>query len=296
MRETIVPETRSRRWSSTRNAPVKLIRKCLGMLCAVTAFTFSTASPALVNPESIRDSAPIIIDCRVLEAFTIRVAGTEAAKLRCRIDNVERSPVDLEKERTIAIQWLVNRAEIERRWAEMEKKAGEGWAGASPVSAPRLPEEGSRVRAYLRLRGNDSPLSFEPAIGFMSFESLEAPDSAHCAETGNGPIHSAEVACARALLDILEKDVEQMIVTELTSIQALMNIKDDNEAVRLANREMAAMLTRLRNEWRDQRDDFCELAYYRAYPGSMARYRQLSCQIDYVRHLLAQLSSTLSLP
>jgi hypothetical protein len=139
----------------------------------VLAFLLSSTSLAVVNPESGRVRAPVVLKCLVLSTLQQEEGKITTYTINCKTLEMLRTPKNLQLPDPLVIRYSVDHAAIERQAKEIQRMAAEnpGYAGPGLDLPPTLPGRNQVILAYLRpVKGPTNETTFVPASGSASFE------------------------------------------------------------------------------------------------------------------------------
>jgi hypothetical protein len=168
----------------------------------VLAIILSAPSFAVVNPESGRKGAPVVLKCLVLSTSQWEEGRVTTYTVNCRSVETLRAPKNLQLPDPLVIRYSADHAAIERQAMDIQRKVAEkpGYAGPGLDLPPRLPARDQVIVAYLRhINGPSDEPYFVPASGDASFKVVEstAPrePKATCAQPEAGPSDSQTKEC-----------------------------------------------------------------------------------------------------
>jgi uncharacterized protein YecT (DUF1311 family) len=275
--------------------------KCISViLCGpafVAALLCSSFALAIVNPGLGKQTAPIVLTCVADEPSKSQRGEYTDYRFDCTVTEVERKPDDISIAETITIEYSANHAEIDRQTEEMHRHAREnpGWAGPAPELPPALPKQGATIVAYLKLWGTDAEsLSYGPAAGFMSFETVDVPASEDatdiCSVAGEAATNSASKQCEQQLLERANSELQDLFNRIVASADSVSK-SGDLDSMRQAAASQSVALRQSQSAWEEYRNETCRFVYYEYYPGSMAELQRLACSREITENRTRQLAS-----
>jgi len=141
------------------------------------AIILSATSFAVVNPESGRKSAPVVLKCLVMSTSQQEEANVTTYTVNCKTLETLSAPTNMQLPETVVIRYSVDHAALERQARDMQKMVAEepGYAGPGVYLPPGLPARNQVIVAYLRpVNGPSNGHYFVPASGAASFEVIES--------------------------------------------------------------------------------------------------------------------------
>jgi hypothetical protein len=153
--------------------PALVIASPVIAFCVVIALALFHQAEALVNPEGYTSASPEDLTIEILEGRTEVEGSIETHWLRARVLAVHKSQSGLKPGDEIGISYGRDLEYLEEidDWFE-EKSKEPGWAGETPPYPPHAPAVGQKMRAYLKLKTDENPRSYQPAANQYSFEPL----------------------------------------------------------------------------------------------------------------------------
>lgn len=165
--------------------PQKIFILVLALMASPTSF-------AIVNPESGRKSAPVVLKCLVLSTSQRDEGGVTTYTVNCKPLEKLLAPKSLQLPDPVIIHYSVDHATLEQQAMNQRRMAAEkpGYAGPGLDLPPKLPVRNQVILAYLRpVEVSPNKTIFVPASGSASFE---YPSEDQVADAQNA-IHPGEI-------------------------------------------------------------------------------------------------------
>lgn len=230
---------------------------------------------AIPNPWGPLDSSPEVFKCAISGASANEGDEVSIYSANCAVLEVIRTNTGVEAGNNVRIGYQVNHA------AFRNQDRPRVFGTASPTPPTKL-VDGQTVLAYLRSqRTADGKLIYLPNAGMDSFQVVPPQDDVplvtRCRDTGDaGPIMANEKACAEDALKVSQAEMSDLYADLYGRLAT--GLEDNNKADAVT--KLSGQLDALRDSqaaWVDYRNQTCRLAYFRYYPGSLARLEELVC-------------------
>lgn len=264
---------------------------------AVAVSFFPGASYAIVNPETGKDSTPVVLKCRISASSSHEEGSLTIFSASCDVLEVIRSSTKISPGDNILIRYGADLRAVEKQYEEMEQKVAEnpGWAGPAPDAGPRSLQPLDVLVAYLRaVVDADGYQVYVPNLGFESYEFITVRprprQKIECRIIQEAPIMSNVKACEELRVRQQTDKLDQLVRKIHASIHDRRSMgREKWEETSLT--AQASTLGASQVAWEQYRDETCEFAYYQNYPGSMARLMKLTCLRQLTERRIAQLDS-----